>query len=445
MLNKILITIFLKKELDKKINTTQLLTILPDDDVLSQCIHCGMCLSTCPTYDLTKLERSSPRGRIQLVRSLAKGEIEITDTFIEEMNFCLDCQACETACPAGVKYGSIVESARDIISKSNKEKFIYHIIKKFSLNHILTKRWLLKLVARILYIYQKSGLRIFISKIKLLKIISPELYEIEKLTPTISNKFSDVIIKEINLPNNEVKKNTAIHLGCIMNVAFTDINIDTVQLLLKNDCKVISPKEQICCGSLHAHYGEMDKAIELAKQNINVFSKYNFDYLVSNSAGCGAFMKEYAHLLSQDEKYKEKAKIFSSKVKDISEFLAIINLKFNSKKINETITYDDACHLCHTQKITKEPRDVIKSIPGIKYVELKEASWCCGSAGIYNVVNYDHSMNFLDRKMKNINDTNAKIVLTANPGCLLQIKYGIEKYKLDIEVMHPVSLINKVI
>lgn len=429
----------------KKNISNELLKILPDDDILSQCIHCGMCLSTCPTYDLTKLERSSPRGRIRLVKSFAKGEIEITDSFIQEMNFCLDCQACETACPAGVKYGSIVESARNIISKSNKEKFFYHIIKKFSLNHILTKKWLLKLVARILYVYQKSGIRFFISKIKLLKIISPKLYEIEKLTPIISDYFSDEVIKEINIPQNEIKQNTAIHLGCIMDVAFTDINIDTVEVLLKNDCKVISPKKQICCGSLHAHYGEMDKAIELAKRNIDVFSNYEYDYLVSNSAGCGAFMKEYAHLLSQDEKYKEKAKIFSSKVKDISEFLAIINLKFNSKKINETITYDDACHLCHTQKITKEPRDVIKSIPGIKYVELKEASWCCGSAGIYNVVNYDSSMIFLTRKMKNIKDTNAKIVLSANPGCLLQIKYGIEKNNLDIEVMHPVSLINKVL
>lgn len=425
--------------------SNELLKFLPSDDILSQCIHCGMCLSTCPTYDLTKFELSSPRGRIKLVKSLAKGEIELTNTFIEEMNFCLDCQACETACPAGVKYGSIVESARNIISKSNKEKFFYHLIKKFSLNQILTKNWLLKLVARILYVYQKSGLRTFISKIKLLKIISSKLFEIEKLAPQISNYFSDEVIKEINLPQNEIKQNTAIHLGCIMNVAFTDINIDTVEVLLKNNCKVISPKNQICCGSLHAHYGEMDKAIELAKRNIDLYSKYEYDYLVSNSAGCGAFMKEYEHILSEDEKYKEKAKIFSSKVKDISEFLSIINLKFNSKEINKTITYDDACHLCHTQKITKEPRDVIKSIPGIKYVELKEASWCCGSAGIYNVVKYDSSMNFLTRKIKHIKDSNADIVLSANPGCLIQIKYGIEKNHLETEVMHPITLINKVL
>lgn len=431
--------------MNKKNISDKLLKILPNDDILSQCIHCGMCLSTCPTYDLTKYELSSPRGRIKLVKSFAKGEIELTNTFIEEMNFCLDCQACETACPAGVKYGSIVESARSIISKSNKEKFFYHLIKKFSLNQILTRKWLLKLVARILYVYQKSGLRTFISKIKLLKIISPKLYEIEKLAPQISDFFSDEVIKEINIPQNEIKKNTAIHLGCIMDVAFTDINIDTVEVLLKNNCKVISPKNQICCGSLHAHYGEMDKAIELAKRNIDIYSKYEYDYLVSNSAGCGAFMKEYEHLLSEDEKYKEKAKIFSSKVKDISEFLSIINLNFNSKQINKTITYDDACHLCHTQKITKEPRDVIKSIPGIKYVELKEASWCCGSAGIYNVVNYDSSMNFLTRKIKYIKDSKADIVLTANPGCLIQIKYGIEKNHLDTEVMHPISLINKVL
>src|SRR4030065_356156 len=352
----------------------RLLGVLPNDDVLSQCIHCGMCLAVCPTYEMTKNERSSPRGRIKLIKSVASGEMEITKIFAEEMNFCLDCQACETACPAGVKYGSMVEAARVEVDNTNYRSPIYKFIKRFLLKTVVGSRTNLKFVSRLLRFYQNSFIR---------------------------------------------------------------------KLLHNCNCEVFTPKDQICCGSLQAHNGDFDTAKKLAKHTIGVFERQEFDYMISNSAGCGAFMKEYGHILSDDENYSERAKSFSKRVRDITEFLIETNIPLNMKSLAESITYHDACHLAHTQKITEPPRKMVKSIPGVSYNELEEASWCCGSAGIYNIVHYKESMVILERKMENIKNTNAKVVLTGNPGCLAQLRYGAKRFGVDVEVMHPVSLIKK--
>jgi len=428
---------------------SKLLKVLPNDDILQQCIHCGMCLSNCPTYDLTKLERSSPRGRIRMIRSVARGEMELSKLFAEEMNFCLDCQACETACPAGVKYGRMVEAARVLVDESGFTPKIYLFLKRFALRKIIASKLTLKIVSRLFWIYQKLALNKFLRKTGLLKLFSKKLYEIEKLSPIISNQFSDSLIKEEELPEGEIIFNTAFHFGCLMNTMFADINVDTIKVLKKLGCKVITPKAQVCCGSLMAHNGDIEFALKLARKNIDTFIKYDYDYLISNSAGCGAFMKDYAHLLEDDPLYAEKAKIFSSKVKDVTEFLsAEINLlksKFKESYELDAITYHDACHLVHSQKISIQPRQIIKSIPGIKFIELEEATRCCGSAGIYNIIRYDDALLQLQRKIKNIRNTGAKIVLTGNPGCIGQIKYGAEKFNLNIEVLHPISYIKKLL
>lgn len=433
----------------KSPDTSQLLKVLPKDDILQQCIHCGMCLATCPTYDLTKLERSSPRGRIRMIRSVARGEMELSPLFAEEMNFCLDCQACETACPAGVKYGRMVEAARVLVDEGGYIPKISLMLKRFALRKIVASRSALKFVSRLLWIYQKTGLQKIIRATGLLKLFSKNLFDIEKLSPSIANHFSDSLIEEVELPNGEVKYKTAFHFGCLMNTMFADINIDTIDVLKQLGCKVITPKDQVCCGSLLAHNGDMDFALKLARRNIDAFFKHDYNFLISNSAGCGAFMKDYAHLLEEDSLYADKAKVFSSKIKDITEFLfdelPSLKSKLKTNTELEPITYHDACHLAHAQKVTAQPREVIKSIPGIKYIELEEASWCCGSAGIYNIVRYDDAIIQLQRKMKNIRNTGAKIVLTGNPGCMGQIKYGAEKFDVDVEVLHPVTLIKKII
>ena len=422
---------------------TRLLGVLPSDDVLQQCIHCGMCLAVCPTYDMTKNERSSPRGRIKMIKSVARGELEITPTFAEEMNFCLDCQACETACPAGVKYGTMVEAARVEVDNTSYRSPVYRFIKRFLLKTVVGSRANLKFVSRLLRIYQNSFIRNLLHRSGIMKMISANLEEIDKLTPTVSENFSDEIIPEITIPKGEVKYKTAFLSGCLMNVMFADVNKDTVDVLQRCKCEIFTPKEQICCGSLQAHNGDFETAKKLAKHTIDIFSSYQFDYMISNSAGCGAFMKEYAHILSDDVQYAERAKQFSKRVKDISEFLIETNIPQNMKSLAESITYHDACHLAHTQKITEQPRNILKAIPGTKYTELEEASWCCGSAGIYNIVHYKESMVILERKIENIRKTNAKIVLTGNPGCLAQLCYGAKKFNVNVEVMHPVSFIRR--
>ena len=420
-----------------------LLGVLPNDDVLEQCIHCGMCLATCPTYELTKLERSSPRGRIKLIKSVARGEMAITPIFAEEMDFCLDCQACETACPAGVKYGSMVEAARVEIANAGFGSPIGNLIKKISFKYILPSNKLLKILSRLLYAYQNYGIQKFIHSTGLLELISPKLNEVDKLSPRVSKKFSDSFIKEITPPVGEEKYKTAFLTGCLMNVMFADINKDTVEVLSACGCEVISPKDQVCCGSLAGHNGDFETAKTLAKKNIDVFKKHNYKYLILNSAGCGAFMKEYGHLLKDDQKYSKLAAEFSNKVKDISEFISEVQPDVFKNIVNKDVTYHDACHLAHSQKIVNQPREMINMIPGLKQEPLEESTWCCGSAGIYNIVRYEDSMKILERKMNNIRDTKAKIVLTGNPGCISQLKYGAEKFNVAVEVLHPVSLLKQ--
>ncbi len=417
---------------------------LPSDLILSSCIHCGMCLQACPTYNLNYDELSSPRGRIRLIKYVAEGKLPITEKFSYEMNFCLDCQACETACPAGVKFGSLVEAARVQVEHSEFTSSLSRLIKKIVFRKVLPNFELLKFLSRLLRFYQKSFVRKFVENI--FRLISPKLYNVNRLSPEISEYFSDEIFPERIYPVGEKKFTVLFPVGCLMNVMFAEENKDTVELLQKLGCEVIIPKNQTCCGSLAAHNGDLEQARAQAKKTIDNFSKYDFDYIISNSAGCGAFMKEYSHILANDEVYSQRAKSFSNKVKDITEFL-YHNFDFSQFKASEKIdvTYHEACHLVHTQKITNEPKLIFQQIENVNLIPLNEATWCCGSAGIYNIVNYDSSMKILERKMKNINDTKAKIVLTGNPGCLGQIRYGTEKFNVDVEVVHPVTLLNKII
>lgn len=417
---------------------------LPSEEILSSCIHCGMCLQSCPTYNLTFDELSSPRGRIRLIKYVAEGKLELTEKFAFEMNLCLDCQACETACPAGVKYGQLVEAARVQVEHSTFTSSFARIIKKIAFRKVLPNFRILKLLSIILKVYQSSFVRKIIER--LLRLISSKLYEINRLSPKISSFFSDEIFPEKVNPVGQKKFTVLFPVGCLMNVMFAEENKDTVELLSKLGCEILIPKKQTCCGSLLAHYGDLYQARKQAKATIDSFSNYHFDFLISNSAGCGAFMKEYGHILKDDNEYSIRAKEFSEKVKDITEFL-YQNFDFTKFETSEEInvTYHEACHLVHTQKITNEPKLIFQQIKNINLIPLEEATWCCGSAGIYNVVNYEPSMKILERKMTKIKNTNAKIVITGNPGCIGQIRYGTQKFDVDVEVIHPVTLLNKII
>lgn len=412
------------------------------EELLQKCLHCGMCLPVCPTYALTLDEKSSPRGRIRLMKSVEEGVLKITPDFVNEMYFCLDCQACQTICPAGVQYGVLVENSRNLISQNGKEHFWEKFFRQKILN-VLASKSKLKRIANLLYLYQVSGLYEAVENSNILSLLSESLQQKHALLPKISEQFYSESVAEILSPNGQTKGRVAFLSGCIMDIAFTSVHHDVVSVLLINGFEVVIPKQQQCCGSLHAHNGDEATAKILARKNIDVFEQYEYDVLVLDSAGCGAFMKEYGRLLADDPIYASRAAKFSSKVTDITEFFDNVGFVSPENELNKRVTYHEACHLVHVQKIIQQPRNILQSIPGIELIELPESTWCCGSAGVYNILRYDDSMKILERKMKNLESTKADIVITANPGCHLQLQYGIKKSGLKMEVLHPISLLHR--
>ncbi|HXG38109.1 MAG TPA: (Fe-S)-binding protein [Bacteroidota bacterium] len=411
-------------------------------------MHCGLCLPQCPTYALTGLEKSSPRGRIRLIKSVAEGDLPITPGFVEEMNFCLDCQACETACPAGVRYGALVEAARAQIFQQGYESVVSTVLKKLFLRWLFRTPQRLQVLASLLRIYQQSGFQWFLQRSGLLKLFSRRLHEVQSLTPTISETPSSQLYPERVEPYGSMRYRVGFLTGCIMDVAFADVNVDTIELLRHHGCEVVIPRGQVCCGSLQAHNGDREVARELARVNIEVFSREPFDAIIMNSVGCGAFMKEYGHLFSQEPHLAMKAMRVSKKIQDVTEFLTTIGLQVReggstNRYADKRVTYHDACHLVHTQKISLQPRELIKMIPGVEYVELPESTWCCGSAGIYNITRYDDSMKLLSRKMENIKRVRPDIIVTGNPGCLVQIQHGLEREGLSVELLHTATFLRR--
>lgn len=422
---------------------------IPNDDVITNCMHCGLCLPTCPTYQLTGLERSSPRGRIRLIKSVANGELGLTPGFVEEMNFCLDCQACETACPAGVKYGSLVEAARAQIFAQGIESWTSRRLKRFFLGWVFSVQSRLKVLATLLRWYQRSGLAWLVQKSRLLDLVAPKLGATQGLAPTIRSEFSSETIPEILPAYGERRFRVGMLTGCIMDVAYGDVNLATVELLRKHGCEVVTPRGQACCGSLTAHYGDMESARSMARRLLELFSSAEVDAIVLNSAGCGAFMKEYGHLFADDSTWARQARSLSDKCLDLTQFLA--RNGFNPTGIRAKgfggrplrVTYHDACHLAHTQKVTVEPRALLANIPNIDLVELPEASWCCGSAGIYNVVRYDDARQFLERKLKNIEAIDPDVIVTGNPGCMLQIQHGLRLRGMKTRIVHTATFLHE--
>jgi glycolate oxidase iron-sulfur subunit len=414
-----------------------------DYSVVQQCMHCGLCLPTCPTYDATKLERNSPRGRIALMRSIADGNLEATRTFADEMYFCLGCLACMTACPAGVNYAELFEHARAEAEQSGAlASPRRNFIRSFTLRWLFMDLHRLQLVGHILRLYQQLGLQTLIRRSGLLKLLPRRLRELEAMTPAVQDRFSAELIDPITPAVGQKKYRVAMLLGCAQDLIFSDVNVDTVDVLACNGCEVVTPPAQHCCGSLHAHNGEWELAQQLARRNIDQFPPGDFDAIITNAGGCGSHLKHYAKLLEGDAVYEARAHEWDRKVKDIHEWLAqtgVVPPPDCDKA--QVVTYHESCHLCHGQKITSQPRQLLKAIPGVKLVELFESNWCCGSAGIYNLTQPEMAGQLLDRKMKYIRATNCTVVATGNPGCLLQLVNGAMKEGLALRVVHPVTLL----
>ena len=424
-----------------------------DFGVLAQCIHCGLCLPTCPTYDDTKLERHSPRGRIQLMKNVAEGRLDVTKTFAEEMYFCLGCLACETACPAGVDYTRMFEEARGDIERTgtlNTESRSW--IRGLLLRGVFTRPWLLRLIGRGMYLYQASGAEWLVRKLGLIRLAPRNLQELEPLAPRIRPDFSDDLIGEIETPAAKARARVGMLTGCVQDLTYSHVNRDTVDVLIANGCEVVTPRMQHCCGSLHGHNGEIEIAREMARRNIDAMERSagslaDLDAILTNAGGCGSHLKHYDHLLHDDARYAARAVQWSGKVKDIHEFLISLGVVKPTHSLAEPngkpleITYHESCHLCHGQKITKQPRDLLKLIPGVKLIELPESSWCCGSAGVYNITQPEMSMKLLERKMGNIAKTKASVVANGNPGCSVQLEFGTRKHGNDVEIAHPMTLL----
>ncbi|MEO8481596.1 MAG: (Fe-S)-binding protein [Acidobacteriota bacterium] len=417
-----------------------------DYSILQQCMHCGMCLPTCPTYDTTKHERNSPRGRIALMRAIADDELVVNETFADEMSYCLGCLACQTACPAGVNYAELFETARADIERSGVKAAPGRSFWRFLTLHVLFMRPdVLRLAGALMRVYQRSGLETLVRRFGLIRLAPPSLRRLEPQAPRIAPAFSNRLIREHEMPSAPARYRVAMLTGCIQDLVFPDVNRDTVDVLLANGCRVFTPPEQPCCGSLHAHNGETGLAARLARRMIDLFPPDEFDAIITNAGGCGSHLRHYSGLLDGDPRYAARAREWDGKVKDIQEWLAEIGCRAPEAgpfEAQTKITYHESCHLVHGQKVTKQPRTLLRLLPNTTLVELPESTWCCGSAGIYTITQPDQAGLLLKRKTSNILSTSATIVATANPGCQLQVARGLKaEGATAIEVVHPMTLL----
>jgi glycolate oxidase iron-sulfur subunit len=416
-----------------------------DYSVLQQCMHCGMCLPTCPTYDATRRERNSPRGRIALMRAIADGDLEVSATFADELSYCLGCLACQTACPAGVNYGTLFETARSDIQAANVDRGLKRRFwRAITLNFLFMRPAALRTAGRLLRFYQVSGLERLSRRIGLTRLLPSDLRRLEPQAPAVAPRFSSALIAAHEKPAGPARARVALLTGCVQDLVFPEINRDTADVLLANGCEVDTPANQPCCGSLHAHNGELELARTLARRMIDLIPPDRYDAIISNAGGCGSHLRHYGPLLADDPAYSARAGTWDRKLRDIQEWLVELGCRQPSSSpldVPATVTYHESCHLVHGQKISRQPRVLLGLLPGVTLTELPESSWCCGSAGIYALTQPEQAEALLTRKVGHIRTTGAEIVATANPGCHLQIARGLKNAGADVRVMHPVSLL----
>jgi glycolate oxidase iron-sulfur subunit len=414
---------------------------IPGYEDFSRCVHCGLCLNHCPTYRLWKLEADSPRGRIRQMLLVEQGELPMSPAFVDHIDKCLDCRSCETACPSGVNYGKLVEHARTRIEQHYQRPLPARLARDFVYRRLLPYPERIAMAAKFLRFYQRSGLQAAARGTGILKLLG--LSDREQLLPTIDSKLFFEQLGKTFPPQGKRRARVAFFAGCIANVTFTALNEATIRVLTANGCEVVVPGGQFCCGALAAHAGVRDVARDLARRNLTAFACGEFDALVTNAAGCGSTLKEYAHLFAPEEPEFAAAAAFAKKTRDVTEFLAALGLSAPLKPLPVRVTYQDSCHLLHGQKIREAPRQLLRQIPGLEFVELPFADICCGSAGVYNVTQTKASLDLLEEKMDYAKSTKAQIIATANPGCLLQLRAGVQLHKTGQEVLHVIELLGR--
>src|SRR5271157_1442352 len=408
---------------------------------LDRCVHCGLCLNACPTYRELGLEMDSPRGRIYQMVQVAEGA-PITPSYIRHIDLCLACRGCESACPSGVPSGRMVEDARAEIEAHSQPGWLAKLWHRFVFGHLLESRATMTVAGALLYLYQASGMKKLVRALGFFKLLG-RLGELEQIAPSADPPFYFGQIGRTFPAQGERQHRVAFLAGCLANFAFARLNEATVRVLQKNGCEVVVPAGQGCCGALHAHSGLREDARRLARRNIDAVLRGGFDAIITNAAGCGSTLKEYGDLLHDDASYAARAREFSALMRDVTEFLASIELNREMTPVDGIVTYQDSCHLAHGQHIRTAPRTLLAAIPGLKFREMRSADICCGSAGIYNVVENRMSMQILAGKMEAVNATGASIILTANPGCMLQLEAGVRLHGNRQRVMHVVELLDE--
>jgi glycolate oxidase iron-sulfur subunit len=407
------------------------------------CVQCGYCLPACPTYKTMKKETHSPRGRINLVKMAAEGKIPL-EKLMEPIELCLGCRACERVCPTNVQYGTILESAKEVLQRNRTKNmpFMGKAVKNLLYKQLFPKKQNLTMASHLLWFYQKTGMKSAAHSTKLINILPENLAAFDKVIPELPSPALRNTRLQTLKPDGDVKYRVAFFTGCVMDAVFHKINELSMKLLRAGGCEVTIIPEQTCCGALHSHSGEKEMAKELAKKNITVFENETFDFLVNNAGGCGAMLNEYGHLLKDEPEWRERAQKFAEKSIDISVILSKLELPLK-KEINKTVTYQPSCHMKNVQKVEKEPLALIASIKGLSLKRMENEDMCCGSAGIYNIVNYKESMNILDEKMIDVKKTEPDLIVTTNPGCLLQMKLGIDRENLveQTKAIHLVELL----
>lgn len=417
----------------------------PDPKLIDSCVHCGFCLSTCPSYRVLGKEMDSPRGRIYLMDAINEGEIALNTATVEHFDSCLGCLACVSTCPSGVQYDKLISATRHQVERNYHRSLPDKLVRQLIFS-LFPNPDLLRILLFPLLVYQKLGISKLLQATGLIKAISPRLAAMESILPEITLKSFQNSLPDIIPAQGEKRYRVGVILGCVQRLFFSPVNEATVRVLTANGCEVVIPKSQGCCAALPEHQGQTEQAKTLARQMIDSFADTNVDFVIINAAGCGHTLKEYGHILADDPEYAEKAKIFAAKVKDSQEFLANIGLTAKLSPLTEknlTLVYQDACHLLHGQKISVQPRQLLKQIPGVTLKEPIDAALCCGSAGVYNMLQPEVGEELGKQKAQNLLNTGADLIASPNPGCSLQIsKYLPDLPGKTISIMHPMELLD---
>jgi glycolate oxidase iron-sulfur subunit len=410
----------------------------PSDELIDKCVHCGFCLPVCPTYVLWNEEMDSPRGRIYLMKMVADGTANINETWVNHFDACLGCMACVTACPSGVEYGKLIEATRAQIERRYTRPAAEKRFRRL-LFSIFPRPDRLRALLLPLRLYQKAGLQSLVRRAGIPKLFPARFRAMEALLPQVPAQET---LPELVPAQGERRRRVGLLLGCVQRVLFPQVNAATARVLAAEGCEVVAPKAQPCCGALLVHAGEEEQAVQLARQTIDAFEKAQVDAVIINAAGCGSNVKEYGHLLRDDPEYAERAKAFAAKCRDVSEFLAELEPRATRHALPLRVAYHDACHLQHAQGVRLQPRTVLGRIPQLEVLEIPEAAICCGSAGIYNLVQPEAATELGDRKASHIAALEADIVVSGNPGCLLQLQSALARAGRKLQVRHFIELLD---